>query len=251
MIDAYGISDVGLVRSVNQDRFAITSKKKAKTQAELFALVCDGIGGAKAGEVASEQTIQYLKKAFEASGEFHTSHELEGWMYQQIRSVNDRVFAMALTDDKYTGMGTTLVACMIHDQMCRIAHVGDSRAYYLHQDEFTCLTQDHTYMNELLRQGDVSMEEAHHHPKRNYLTNAIGVFNQIRIDMIALDEGFDCILLCSDGLHSMVSESKLQVILRQPWSAKEKCELLVQAANQFGGIDNITVVILQKEEIGQ
>lgn len=247
-MDYYGISDVGLVRSANQDRFVIVSKNKTKSaKPRLMAMVCDGIGGAKAGEVASEQSVRMLEQAYGNVSVFSSAHELEGWLYQHIRKVNDRIFSMAITDDRYHGMGTTLVGCLIHDSLCRIAHVGDSRAYCLRNDEFTLLTEDHTFMNELLRQGEMSKEEAAVHPKRNYLTNAIGVFNQIRIDMIALDEGFDALLLCSDGLHGMVSASKIQMILRQPWSAKEKCELLVKAAKQFGGIDNITVVVVQKE----
>lgn len=247
-MDYYGISDVGLVRSANQDRFVIVSKNKLKSEKpRLMAMVCDGIGGAKAGEVASEQSIKILEQAYGNVSSFASVQELEGWLYQNIRKVNDRVFSMAITDKKYHGMGTTLVGCLIHDNLCRVVHVGDSRAYCLKKDEFSVLTEDHTFMNELLRQGEMTVEEASVHPKRNYLTNAIGVFNQIRIDMIALDEGFDALLLCSDGLHGMVSPNKIEMILRQPWNAKEKCELLVKAAKQFGGIDNITVVVIQKE----
>ncbi|MBR3694477.1 MAG: Stp1/IreP family PP2C-type Ser/Thr phosphatase [Erysipelotrichales bacterium] len=242
-MDIYGITDVGLVRESNQDRFLITYNNIQDT----LSLVCDGIGGGKAGDVASEATIRYLEQEFKKTGKWVNVQELEGWIYTQLRSVNDEVFRMACTSEKYKGMGTTLVGALITKEHCRVMHVGDSRVYGLLNGEFKLLTSDHNYINELLRRGAISKEEAMAHPKRNYLTNAIGIFNQIRIDVIDVDRDFDALLLCSDGLHGIVASSKIEMILRQPWSAKEKCELLVKVAKQYGGVDNITIVIIQKE----
>lgn len=242
-MEYYGISDIGLVRDSNQDRYLITKNDRN----DLLALVCDGIGGGKAGDVASETTIRYFEKAFLANKTWINAQELEGWMYAKLRDVNDEVFKLSITSNKYQGMGTTLVGCVIHNDICRIMHVGDSRVYGLINNEFSQLTTDHNYINELLRTGSVSKEEAYKHPKRNYLTNAIGIYNQIRIDMIDIKKDFEALLLCSDGLHSIVSANKIEMVLRQPWSAQEKCELLVKTAKQFGGTDNITIVIIQKE----
>ena len=243
MMDVYGISDIGLVRESNQDRFLITNNKNQ----DLLAMVCDGIGGGKAGDVASEATIRYLESAFQKTHKWVNVQELEGWIYTQLRCVNDEVFRKACTSEKLKGMGTTLVGCVLNQDFCRVMHVGDSRVYGLIHDEFKQLTTDHNYINELLKSGAISREEAMSHPKRNYLTNAIGIYNQIRIDVIDVDMEFDCLLLCSDGLHGIVSASKIEMILRQPWSAQEKCELLVKVAKQYGGVDNITIVIIQKE----
>lgn len=242
-MDYYGISDIGLVRESNQDRFLITKNANQ----DVLAMVCDGIGGGKAGDVASEATIRFLEAAFLKSHKWVNVQELEGWIYTQLRSVNDEVFRKACTCDKYKGMGTTLVGCVLNQDFCRVMHVGDSRVYGIVHGEFKQLTSDHNYINELLKSGAISKEEAMSHPKRNYLTNAIGIFNQIRIDVIDVDKDFESLLLCSDGLHGIVSASKIEMILRQPWSAKEKCELLVKVAKQYGGVDNITIVIIQKE----
>lgn len=240
-MDFYGISDVGLVRESNQDRFIIT----VNGNGDILAAVCDGIGGGKAGDVASEATIHYLENVFMKCKKWISSEELDGWIYAQLRSVNDEVFTKACMNEKYKGMGTTLVGLVLSDNVCRVMHVGDSRCYGLINDEFKQLTTDHNYINELLRSGTITKEEAIRHPKRNYLTNAIGIFNQIRIDLIDVRD-FDCLLLCSDGLHGIVNDSKIEMILHQPWSAKRKCELLLEVAKQYGGIDNITVVIVQK-----
>lgn len=242
-MDFYGISDVGLVRESNQDRFIITENANG----DVLAAVCDGIGGGKAGDVASEATIHYMEKAFMKAKKWISNEELDGWIYTQLRNVNDEVFTKACMNDKYKGMGTTLVGVVLSEGRCRVMHVGDSRCYGLIHNEFKQLTTDHNYINELLRSGTITKEEAIRHPKRNYLTNAIGIFNQIRIDVIDVDD-YDCLLLCSDGLHGIVSASKIEMILRQPWSAKKKSELLVEVAKQYGGVDNITAVIVQKGE---
>lgn len=241
-MEFYGITDIGLVRESNQDRFLITQNRNK----DLLAIVCDGIGGGKAGDVASEATIRFLESAFLETHKWINAQELEGWIYTQLRSVNDEVFRKACTSEKYKGMGTTLVGCVVSKEFARVMHVGDSRVYGIIHDEFKQLTSDHNYINELLKSGAISKEQAMNHPKRNYLTNAIGIFNQIRIDVIDVDMDFESLLLCSDGLHGIVSASKIEMILRQPWSAKEKCELLVKVAKQYGGVDNITIVIIQK-----
>ena len=240
-MDYYGISDIGLVREINQDRFIITSNSNG----DLLAAVCDGIGGGRAGDVASEATIEYLDSVFAKAKKWINDDELNGWIYTQLRNVNDVVFTKSCMKDSYKGMGTTLVGVVLSDEKYRIMHVGDSRCYGISKNEFKQYTTDHNYINELLKNGAITKEDAIKHPKRNYLTNAIGIFNQIRIDVIDVDE-FECLLLCSDGLHGLVSSSKIEMIIRQPWSAKRKCELLVDVAKQYGGIDNISVVVIQK-----
>lgn len=243
-MDFYGISDVGLVRESNQDRFIITENANG----DLLAAVCDGIGGGKAGDVASEATIHYLENAFMRAKKWISNEELDGWIYTQLRNANDEVFTKACINEKYKGMGTTLVGVVLSHNNSRIMHVGDSRCYGLINNEFKQMTTDHNYINELLRTGSITKEEAIRHPKRNYLTNAIGIYNQIRIDVIDVKDEFEALLLCSDGLHGIVSPSKIEMIMRQPWSAKRKCEILLQIAKQYGGVDNITVVVVQKGE---
>lgn len=241
-MDFYGVSDVGLVRKSNQDRFVITTNQNGA----LMAVVCDGIGGGKAGDVASEAAISYIENTFQKAKDWISNEEMEGWIYTQLRNVNDEVFTKACLNEAYKGMGTTLVGFILTDEACRVMHVGDSRCYGLIHDEFKQLTTDHNYINELLKNGVLSREQAMKHPKRNYLTNAIGIYNQIRIDLVEVPNDFEALLLCSDGLHGIVAANKIEMVLRQPWSAEKKCELLLDLAKQYGGNDNITVVIVQK-----
>ena len=242
-MDVYGISDTGLVREINEDRFVVTQNQNG----DILAAVCDGIGGGKAGEVASAETIQFLERAFLKAKKWISSEELEGWIYTQLRSANDEVFTKACMNEKYNGMGTTLVGGVFTSTASRIMNVGDSRCYGIIKGNFSQLTTDHSYINELLSSGTITKEEAIRHPMRNYLTNAIGIFNRIRIDVIDFHDDFDVLLFCSDGLHKIVASSKIEMVLRQPWNAKMKCDVLLQLAKQYGGDDNITIVILQKE----
>ena len=224
-------TDVGQVRQGNEDAFVV--------EPPLYA-VADGMGGARAGEVASQlalSTITEMQKAGTASLE------------DEVREANRIVFARAGEDERYAGMGTTLTAVLASPEAIHLAHVGDSRAYLSRAGALRQLTRDHTLVDRMVQAGEISRDEAEVHPHRNVLIRALGT--EPKVDVEALDLGLldgDQVLLCSDGLHDMVTESQISAILDIARGApQDAAERLVRAANRAGGIDNITAIVLEVE----
>ncbi len=227
-IDAGVATDVGRVREGNEDAFAI--------EPPLYA-VADGMGGHRGGEVASQLALQTVVERFRAG---------QGSLADQVQAANRAVYERSATDRKVTGMGTTLTAATVAGDRAHLAHVGDSRAYLLRAGALRQLTEDHTLVNRMLKAGEITEREAAVHPHRNVILRALGQDPDVAIDEqdVGLIEG-DRLLLCSDGLTVMVPEDQLQAILEATAGApQEAAERLVRAANGAGGIDNITVVVL-------
>jgi protein phosphatase len=227
-IDAGVATDVGRVREGNEDAFAI--------EPPLYA-VADGMGGHRGGEVASQLALQTVVERFRAR---------QGSLADQVQAANRAVYERSATDRKVTGMGTTLTAAIVAGDRAHLVHVGDSRAYLLRAGALRQLTEDHTLVNRMLKAGEITEREAAVHPHRNVILRALGQDPDVAIDEqdVGLIEG-DRLLLCSDGLTVMVPEDQLQAILEATAAApQEAAERLVRAANGAGGIDNITVVVL-------
>ena len=227
-IDAGVETDVGRVREGNEDAFAI--------EPPLYA-VADGMGGHRGGEVASQLALQTVVERFRAG---------QGSLADQVQAANRAVYERSATDRKVTGMGTTLTAAIVAGERAHLVHVGDSRAYLLRAGALRQLTEDHTLVNRMLKAGEITEREAAVHPHRNVILRALGQDPDVAIDEqdVGLIEG-DRLLLCSDGLTVMVPEDQLQAILEATAGApQEAAERLVRAANGAGGIDNITVVVL-------
>lgn len=241
----YGATDIGLVRSTNQDSYVIASNETG----DVFAIVCDGIGGGNSGDVASQTAIQYFSEVFSVTKGFKDEEEALTWVRFQIRKANDTIFALASTKKEYQGMGTTMVGVLILPFGQYIINIGDSRAYgYFMDHSFHCLTQDHTLVRDMLNHGELTEEEAVNHPKRNMLTNALGIWGNVRIDLTRIDDPVDTFLLCSDGLHGYVSMEILQqVILDTSLTLQAKSKKLMNLALLQGGYDNITLVMIQQE----
>ena len=230
-------TDVGRQRSVNEDDLVLRPP---------FFAVADGMGGAKAGEVASSLAAG----AFE--GETRSGEAPEAQLSRILREANRRIHDLAVTDDSHRGMGTTLTAAIVSDDEVSIAHVGDSRAYLLRDDRLEQLTRDHSLVAELERSGQISPEAAEHHPQRSIITRALGPEPDVEVDTytLAARDG-DVFLISSDGLTSMISDEEVASILRAGGTLEQAADTLVRAANQSGGKDNITVVLFRLAEGGE
>lgn len=239
---SFGLTHIGLVRESNQDSFFYEANKNN----EFMAVVCDGIGGGKAGDIASAIAVKSIQEAFRQKTISNTEIEVKNWLNDIIRKANDRIYNDSLTSRKKHGMGTTLVGVLMTGHNTYIFHMGDSRIYGFY-DDIICLTEDHNLAADLIKSGELSEEEALKHPKGKALTNALGIWSQYRVDINRIKADYRYLLLCSDGLHGYVSEKVIEHIINDATlSLNEKGKALINAAIQTGGYDNITVIILDK-----
>ncbi|MGH2868550.1 MAG: Stp1/IreP family PP2C-type Ser/Thr phosphatase [Solirubrobacteraceae bacterium] len=229
-------TDTGRQRRDNEDN--------AFARAPLF-VIADGMGGAQAGEVASKLAVE----AFQ--GELPDSGSPEERLANRARDANRKIYEISRSEHERAGMGTTLTAVYVDDADLAVAHVGDSRAYLFRHGELGRLTQDHTLVEELVRRGKLTEEQAAEHPQRSIITRALGVDPEVDVDTrtYAARAG-DVVLLCSDGLTSMISEDEIVAILEGEHDLDRAAERLIAAANEAGGRDNITVILFRLEEVG-
>ena len=223
-------SDIGRARQANEDAYLVDDP--------LF-VVADGMGGHVAGDVASSTAIETIKRAWD--GTSSNPDQLP----TIIKDANREVFRRAETEGELRGMGTTCTAILIDRTTAHVAHVGDSRAYLLRSGEFSQVTQDHTVVGRMEREGKLTKEEAAHHPHRNVITRALGIEGEVEVDTWELElvEG-DRLLICSDGLNGMLDDATIAQILAADPDPNVAVQRLVDAANEAGGEDNITVIIL-------
>jgi PPM family protein phosphatase len=234
IVEQAGQTDVGRQRTANEDSLVV--------RPPLFA-VADGMGGAKAGEVASAVAVEAVESARD-SGE-----SAEAQLAGIVRDANRRIYDLAVADESRRGMGTTLTLAKVHGDEVSLAHVGDSRAYRLRDGELSQLTRDHSLVAELERSGQITAEAAEHHPQRSIITRALGPEPDVEVDTYTLTgRDGDVFLICSDGLTSMISDDEVASILRSAGSLDEAADGLVRAANQSGGKDNITVILFRLGE---
>jgi protein phosphatase len=234
IVEQAGRTDVGRQRTANEDSLVV--------RPPLFA-VADGMGGAKAGEVASAVAVEAVEQAQESGDP--TEAQLAGI----VRDANRRIYDLAVADESRRGMGTTLTLAKVDGDEVSLAHVGDSRAYRMREGELTQLTRDHSLVAELERSGQITAEAAEHHPQRSIITRALGPEPDVQVDTytLATRDG-DVFLICSDGLTSMISDDEVAAIMRSASSLDEAAGELVLAANQSGGKDNITVILFRLGE---
>jgi PPM family protein phosphatase len=231
IVEHVGQTDVGRQRSVNEDSLVI---------APPFFAVADGMGGAKAGEVASAMAAETFE------GESDSGEPAEAQLTRILREANRRIYELAVSDDSHRGMGTTVTAAKVTGNQVSLGHVGDSRAYRLRDGELEQVTRDHSLVAELERSGQITPEAAEHHPQRSIITRALGPEPDVQVDTYTLaGRDGDLFLICSDGLTSMISDDELASILRSSDTLEEAADSLVRAANQSGGKDNITVVLFR------
>ncbi|MEX2550457.1 MAG: Stp1/IreP family PP2C-type Ser/Thr phosphatase [Nitriliruptoraceae bacterium] len=235
---ATGDTDVGQVREGNEDALLIRDSVYA---------VADGMGGHLAGEVASATALEPVEhldgKIFQDATHAVTA------LRDAVVAANERVSKLAKDNPNYRGMGTTLTAALVEGRRLHVAHVGDSRAYLLRDGQFSQLTDDHTLVQHLIDEGEITREEAARHPQRSVVTRAIGVSDDVDVDSMSLDlQGNDQLLLCSDGLTGVVEDEVIATTLLEHADPDEAVAALIALANEAGGPDNITVLLLRYED---
>ena len=237
-----GNSEIGRVRTTNEDAFRFGKYEDGA----VWAIVCDGMGGALGGKLASSLAADMVSRKIEKSYNRSMSGvSVENMLLSAITTANVTVFDRAAADNSVHGMGTTIVACVVKDSTACIAHVGDSRAYIISSGEISQITKDHSLVQEMLDRGQITKEQFENHPIKNIITRALGVEESIDIDFDYIDvKSGDVILLCSDGLSGLVgSEELLKIYLDSDFDAL--CDNYIEAANNYGGRDNITVVAVK------
>lgn len=240
-------TDIGKIRKINEDRSAVLPELNGYA----LALVADGMGGHQAGDVASRMAADIICGELSRRRHELPGHSLEKVLLEAIRKANDDVYAFSNSQASYYGMGTTVVAAIASVREATIGHIGDSRAYLYRAADggLIQLTEDHSLVNELLRSGQITEEEAATHPRRNVLTRALGTDPQVEVDIERVEWGpRDILMLCSDGLSGLVSGEELLGILASSDDLEAKADRLVQSALDAGGEDNITVVLLANED---
>ena len=237
------LTDVGQRRTNNQD-YANQYKNKA---GKSMVLLADGMGGHRAGNIASEMAVTDLGAAWVAT-EISTINEVREWFAENLEKENQQIHLIG-QDEEHKGMGTTLEAVAVIDDQVLFAHVGDSRIGLVRNGEYHQLTSDHSLVNALLKAGQITEEEAAHHPQRNIITQSIGQKDELQPDfgMVTVEAG-DFIVINSDGLTNMISGDEIRDIVVSNLSVEEKAKTLVRFANNAGGLDNITVVLIHFAE---
>ncbi len=241
-------TDTGLIRLVNEDRLIVQENLNGFT----LAIVADGMGGHQAGDIASQIAIETIQQEMQNVHTGMDGEERERQLVGAVRKANQKVFDLASNQEQYLGMGTTVVAALVTEEMILIAHIGDSRAYLIGNEEVTQLTEDHSLVNELVKSGQIKPEEANSHPRKNVLIRALGTEENVEIDIVQSpwNKG-DTLMLCSDGLSNMMDQAALKSVLHTDNSLEWKADRLIEQALKAGGDDNVTVVLLANEQPDQ
>lgn len=296
MIDAFGMSDVGCIRELNEDCFCVqgfeeiesekneikasestendkvsaectentdaeklikdseasddTEVEKVKTNENNktqkgFCILADGMGGHNAGEVASQNAVKFIAEELNKMME-NNDTEIPGGLIKAMSYANEKVYTMAALNPIHSGMGTTVVAAYVDGDTAYVANVGDSRAYAVRDDEIFQITTDHSVVAELVRCGSITPEEARRHPQKNIITRAVGTDTSVRTDVFEYDYApDDILLLCSDGLSTMLEDKEILAIVKNGNTSEEIVASLIDAAKEYGGLDNITVICVR------
>lgn len=233
------LTDVGQKRTNNQDY----ANQFVNRAGMIMILLADGMGGHRAGNIASEMAVTDLGAAW-VDTQIDSINGVREWFAEYLETENQKVHQFG-QDEEYKGMGTTLEALAVIGNQAIYAHVGDSRIGLIRGESYKQLTSDHSLVNELLKAGQITPEEAERHPQRNIITQSIGQRSEVQPDvgMISLEDD-DYIVLNSDGLSNMISESEIYDIVTSDITLSEKAETLIRFANNAGGLDNITVALI-------
>ncbi len=239
----WGTTDPGCVRTQNQDAYQIAVLDRNT----LLGVVCDGMGGAKSGNVAStlavDVFVQEVKRTWTAGME---QQQLEQMLRNAVKLANFTVYDQSRQFEEFTGMGTTLVAVLIHGKQATLVNVGDSRAYSVKNDGVCQLTTDHSLVQMMVSRGEMTPEQAKHYPGKNLITRAIGTEPVVECDVFhrKLTSG-ECLLMCSDGLSNLVDEQEILFEVVHGANKQSSCERLLEIAKNRGAPDNVTCVLIQ------
>ena len=245
-MNVYAKTDIGKTRETNQDAF----DTGYFNDGTVWAVVCDGMGGVSGGQVASslciDKTVNAIKRSYR---EDMTVNNVKNMLVSAINAANSYVFDESLKDRELKGMGTTIVAVVIVNNIAVVAHVGDSRAYIVN-DTIKQITKDHSYVQLLVDNGKITLEEAENHPDKNIITRAIGIEGFVDVDVDIVDiKDEDILLLCTDGLNGYVRDDDILKTVKE--YGDSSTEKLVETANLNGGHDNLTVVLISSDNQGE
>lgn len=242
MISVWGLTDKGMVRRSNQDAFA----RECIGQERAWGVVCDGMGGANAGDIASALAVRAFQAEMKRLERGETSLQEGALLTRAVDEANRAVFDRAMSDPACEGMGTTLVGAVVWDREIWIANVGDSRAYLLRKRALRRLTRDHSVVEDLVEQGKVTPEAARFHPQKNLITRALGTDPSVKADLFheTAQKG-DWLLLCSDGLVNVVTDGEIEREFHAGGTPEEICRRLLHRTLQGGAPDNVTIVLFQ------
>ena len=237
---SYFLTDTGRIRTHNEDSVTIVKNKKG----EVLACVADGVGGHKAGEIASQIAINTITEAFKETFKDLDKLSAINWLRQATTEINNKIFSYVDKHEEAKGMGTTLVT----KEYILIGNVGDSSGFAIKKEKLYKITYDHTLVNLLLKAGEITEEEARNHPKKNVLMKALGTNDPIEIDIFDCDLDIEGILLASDGLTNMLDKEKIMAVLNAKEPIQDKVIKLIAKANNRGGTDNISVAYVDFKE---
>ena len=239
-MEVWGITDRGVVREQNQDTYGI----KRLSDGRIAAVVCDGMGGARAGNVASTMAVESFLDTLEQS--WPEGGDDRGLLERSAAQANTLVFQRSIHDMDCTGMGTTLVAALAGEEQTSLLNEGDSRAYHITQHGITQLTRDHSLVQDLVQRGELTQDEARNHPRKNLITRALGAEPELNADyFLHLVKPGEFVLLCSDGLSNVVTDQEMLYEVIHGGSPDTCCQRLLDIALHRGAPDNVTVVLIQ------
>lgn len=240
---AYYITDTGKVRTHNEDSVMIVQNLSG----EYLMVVADGMGGHKAGEVASSIVVNGLTEKFKKLETIGEKQDAVNWIRKNANELNEAIFKYTDEFEESKGMGTTLVLAIVTNNYILFGNVGDSSGFVMKKGVLYKVTKDHTLVNLLVETGELTPEEAENHPRKNVLMRALGANNPIDVDIFDVDMGSDAILLCSDGLTNMLTNTQIEKVLNSDLSLEERIVKLIRKSNLRGGTDNVSIAYLEKE----
>ena len=237
------INETGKIRTHNEDNLIVLNNKKE----EYLLAVADGMGGHKAGEVASSIAIEHLKEEFDKLDTVGNKQEAITWIRKIINEINDKIFEYTSNHEESKGMGTTLVVSIFTKEYLLFGNIGDSSGYVYKDNRIFKVTKDHTLVNLLISTGELMEKDAKFHPKKNILMKALGAVNPAEVDIFDVETDISGILLCSDGLTNMLSDEQIETVLNSDNKLEEKIARLIKKSNNRGGTDNISIAYLEVE----
>ncbi|WP_407268007.1 Stp1/IreP family PP2C-type Ser/Thr phosphatase [Radiobacillus sp. PE A8.2] len=240
-MNTYFMTDTGQVRSHNEDAGGVF----INAHKQVLVVIADGMGGHKAGDVASKMAITSLSEKWQKSEELLLPEDTEVWLKDSISEINQNLFNYAQEHEDCMGMGTTIVAAICTSEYITIAHIGDSRCYLQNNQGFQQITEDHSLVNELVRSGQISKDDAEHHPRKNVLLKALGTEQHVEADVRSIGwEKDDLLLLCSDGLSNKINDEELSEKVKSPSNLEDVANQFISLANERGGEDNISIALV-------
>ena len=238
---SFYLTDPGIVRSHNEDSVTIVENMLG----EHMLIVADGMGGHRAGEIASGIAVEHLSERFKALSSIGSKLDAINWLDENVAIINAEIIKYANSNPECMGMGTTLVVAILTDDFLIFGNIGDSSGFVMKNRKLHKVTKDHTFVNVLVESGELTEEEAQNHPKKNVLMRALGASDKQELDKFAVETDVDAIVLCSDGLTNMLSVEQIESVLNdEELDIETKLKKLVRKCNSRGGTDNISVSFL-------